>query len=190
MRIELVCDLCTPFYLLRIVQYPSERIAGAAYLLLSHLPVGQSADTSQERINGEYAASAAELRAGLQCDRPSVSSDSYYESCRLQREIDWRIVLDDVERSGLLSLASETGYAPEPWAWAAARTDSTTGRVLPRGAGCNDMAGTGIVLEILEGERYRAAYFWCLEAPGPIGGEHQRAAAFLHRLGDLYAPAP
>ena len=175
--------------MVRIVRYPSGRTAGAAYLLLSHLPIGQSADTTRERINREYAERAAELRAALQCDTPSVSSDRYYEYCRLQREIDWRSVRDDVQGSGLVSLASDTGYAPEPWAWAAARTDSTTGRFLPRGAGCNDIGGTGIVLEILEGERYRAAYFWCLEAPGPIGGEHQRAAALYHRLRGLFASA-
>src|SRR5262249_5734924 len=143
-RVELLCDLCTPRYLVRLFQQPHGVWQGEAYLVLSLLSA-EPGDTEQLRINREYAVWANDLRRRTSCSRlvESAPPDTDYQYCRICRRIEWQRVFELLEQSGLYGAATDAGYFPAPWLHAGAKRDSIA-KTLGQNPGCNDEAGQGI----------------------------------------------
>lgn len=160
-RIQVVCELCTPDYLFRLRTGPGRKLTGELYLLQAHF-TRRAGDTAGAQIDREYDARAAQQRADLRCSRPIRSADDRTDGCKIGLRIDWGGVLEMLDRSAVLRAVADTGYNPNP----------------PGGlSGCGDLGSKTLTVEVLDGPRYGTAMFWCLEARGPPGAEHDRAAS-------------
>jgi hypothetical protein len=178
-RIALICDLCTPLHLLRVVSGPSGLVSGAAYLILSDPTPEAGADSMERAIAADYEKYADSLRRELQCQRTRTATDPTYEYCLIGRPINWTEIAAALDSSEILIAAQDTGYRPQPWAYRRLRPEQDR---RPGNPGCNDIGGQGLTLEVLEGTMYKSADFWCLEIPGPDTTEHFRIARLRERL--------
>lgn len=190
-RIQVVCDLCTPDYLFRIRTGPGGQLRGEAYLLQAHF-TRRPGDTTGARIDREYNARAAFQRSALRCTPPVRSTDTHTDACKIGLPMRWPSVLAMIEQSGILRAVVDTGYGPMPPVYKPSVTthDTATGVTTVSGGGfpgCGDIGGQSMVVEMLDGSDYGTAMFWCLEVHGPIGTEHDRAAKMRAALIGLVA---
>lgn len=192
-RIEIICDRCTPGYLFRIRTGPGRRLQGEAYVLQAHF-TPETEDSADVRIIREYDAATAAQRAALRCGPPVRSADTFNDSCAIGLPIDWSAVVAMLDRSGILRTVVDSGYGPRPPGFRSFATrDSVTGRLRigsdTEGPGCRDLGGESLIVEVLDGPKYGTASFWCLETRGPAGAEHDRVAGVRAALLAL-VPSP
>ena len=159
-RVQVVCELCTPEYLFRIRTGPGRAPRGEAYLLQAHF-TRRDGDTADARIDRDYDARAAQQRAGLRCRGPVRSKDNKTDACQIGLQLEWSSLLATMDRSGILRAVVDTGYDPGP----------------PAGARCGGVGGETLIVEVLDGSRYGTAFFGCFDVRGPPGEEHDRAAS-------------
>ena len=190
-RLELVCDLCSPEYLVRLVRDPAGRVSGEAYVVwLASVSVLADASDAMDTARHRDAVAWADSLARTVCaTRPAaareeldVTDDASYSWCRARARAagDWATLLSKLDSLGVTTAGTDTGYSPTPPAFASDSVTIDGRRRLLLGGHCNDIAGRALIIESRVASEYRNAHFWCLEAAK--GREHERAAEALRLL--------
>jgi hypothetical protein len=183
-RLLLICDLCSPLFLV-VIRDGMGWIDGEVYVLGSTLTFDQgnrSADDYQRAVESTRVwrdQLARETACGpWQLSAYDPKNDAWCESSERPRE-EWAQLLSALGHLGMLTKGSPTGYSPGPPTAVlerAAVEAGMRGESVPYpDPGCNDIGGEALTIEVLSGPDFRQAHYWCLEAPR--GDEHEAAAS-------------